>query len=73
MTKQEQANDIFFRFRTSVDISNEEAKICAIIAADMMIEQNGEIYLANLGEKANEYYAKKNSYLFELKQEIENL
>lgn len=73
MTPKKKAQDLLYKFWRSVDISQDEAKQCVVIAVDMMIEQNGEMYLATLGEKANEYYRKKNSYLFEVKQEIENL
>ena len=50
-----------------------QAKECALIAVDEMIVQNGDIYLAMLGDKANDYYGKMNGYLFEVKQEIEKL
>lgn len=48
------------------------AKQCALIAVDEMIVQNGELYLNSLGEKTISFYREKNSYLFEVKSEIEN-
>ena len=48
----------------------EQAKQCALIAVDEMIIQNGELYLNGLD---GIYYREKNSYLFEVKQEIEAL
>jgi hypothetical protein len=47
-----------------------EVKACAIIAVDEMIIQNGELYLNGLD---GNYYREKNTFLFEVKQEIENL
>jgi hypothetical protein len=52
------------------NIMLSNAKKCAIIAVNEMIVQNGELYLLGL---ANDYYAKKNAFLFELKNEIEKL
>ena len=49
------------------------AKKCALIAVEEMIVQNGDIHLAMVGDKVNEYYVKMNSYLFKVKQEIINL
>ena len=47
-----------------------QSKQCALIAVDEMIIQNGELYLNGLD---GIYYREKNSYLFEVKQEIEAL
>jgi hypothetical protein len=55
------------------DLVYRAAKECAKIEIDAMIIQNGELYLANLGEKANEFYRKKNAELFEIKKEIDNV
>jgi len=49
------------------------SKQCAIIAVDEMIKLNGEYYLINSCEVTKELYIKINSYLFEIKQEIEKL
>jgi hypothetical protein len=49
------------------------AKKCALIAIDEMIVQNGELYLNSLGDKTIQFYAEKNGYLFEVKQEIQLL
>ena len=46
------------------------SKQCALIAVDEMIVQNGELYLNGLD---GDYYKEKNSFLFAVKQEIENL
>ena len=61
-TKWEQTN-----FYT---LEKENAKQCAIICVDELIEQNGELYLNGIG---TDYYKKVNSYLFDLKKEIEAL
>jgi len=46
------------------------AKKCALVAVDEMIELNGELWLLGM---AKDLYVKHNSYLFELKEEIEKL
>jgi hypothetical protein len=51
-------------------VRKESAKQCALIAVDELIIQNGELYLIGLD---GTHYAKTNSFLFEVKQEIENL
>lgn len=76
MTPKEKAKELFDKY-AFVEIayytSKHEVKYCALIAVDEMIVQNGDIFLAMLGDKANDYYVKMNSYLFEVKQEIEKL
>ncbi len=54
-------------------MTHNSAVRCALVAVDEMIVQNGEIYLCLTGEDANKYYREKNSYLFEVKEEIEKL
>ena len=75
MTPKEKAEKLIFEFEKWTDSADEHgfAIECALIAVDEMIVQNGDIYLAMLGDKANEYYVRMNSYLFEVKQELENL
>jgi site-specific recombinase XerC len=51
-------------------LSEMVAKQCALIAVDELIIQNGELYLIGLD---GNHYRKTNSYLFEVKQEIEKL
>lgn len=48
-----------------------QAKQCALIAVDEMIIQNGEAHL--LCKINYDYYVKVNSFLFDVKQEIEKL
>lgn len=59
-------------FEGGEELSNiESAKYCALIAVDELIIQNGD---ATLLCKINyDYYVKVNSYLFEVKQELEKL
>lgn len=76
MTKQEKAKELIEKYVNLLPLGNNIYKIakqCAIIDVNDMIEQNGEMYLSLNGKKVKEYYEKKKSYLFELKQEIENL
>lgn len=82
MTPKEKANELvskYFKYLNYEfgdyvhDLKDTQAKQCALIAVDDMIIQNGEIYLMQFGEKAIDYYRAKNSYLFEVKQEIEKL
>lgn len=50
------------------------AKQCALIAVDELIKQNGELYLIGVSdEKLLTHYRITNSFLFEVKQEIEKL
>jgi hypothetical protein len=77
MTPKEKAKELYNKFlNPSGDtylygmLEHESAKECALIAVDEMIIQNGELYLNGLDKI---YYREKNSYLFEVKQEIENL
>ena len=78
MTPKEKAKDLYVKFSDycSWNTFEEEQdyinniKQCALIAVDEMIIQNGELYLNGLD---GIYYREKNSYLFEVKQEIENL
>ena len=79
MTPKEKAQELVQRF-TKIESFHihervifmplPEAKQCALIAVDEMIIQNGELYLNGLD---GIYYREKNSYLFEVKQEIEAL
>jgi hypothetical protein len=52
---------------------HELAKQCALIAVDEMIMQNGELFLLPLQAEIIEHYKKTNSYLFEVKEEINKL
>ena len=69
MTPKEKALELYNKMY-DYSLFEEEAKQCAIVAVDEMIIQNGELYLNGLD---GIYYREKNSYLFEVKQEIENL
>ncbi|MEI8129691.1 MAG: hypothetical protein WCG95_08775 [bacterium] len=76
MTAKEKAEELYNKFYNtdlhgnSVKVRESLAKQCAIIAVDEMIEQNGELYLNSLPIA---FYKAKNAYLFEVKQEINNL
>lgn len=86
LTPKEKAKELLDKFK-NIDVecddsiegnyfmtmNKSDAKQCALIVVDEMIVQNGDIYLAMLGDKTNDYYVKMNSYLFEVKQEIEKL
>lgn len=54
-------------------MSEDNAKQCALIAVDALIEQNGELYLFKSCENTMNYYRQKNAELFEVKTEIEKL
>ena len=69
MTPKEKAKQLIELFTFSCR-ECDNYKISALIAVDEMIIQNGELYLNGLD---GIYYREKNSYLFEVKQEIENL
>jgi DNA-binding protein H-NS len=77
-TPHEKAKELVEKF---TDIENEyneysdfkQAKQCALIAVDELIQQNGELYLFSLGEKTIEYYKKQNAFLFDVKSEIKKL
>jgi hypothetical protein len=78
MTPKEKAENLVVKFlkhsRAEIDITPiQSAKQCALIAIDEMIVQNGELYLNSLGDKTIQFYAEKNGYLFEVKQEIQLL
>ena len=69
MDAKEKAEKLFITMLSYV--SRNEAKQCALIAVDELIIQNGE---ANLLLKLdNDYYVSINSYLFDVKQELEKL
>ena len=79
MTPKEKAKELVWKYYHQIEhtMSNEYSdkcwelsKQCALIAVDEMIIQNGELYLNGLD---GIYYREKNSYLFEVKQEIEKL
>jgi len=70
MTAKEKAEELVEKFRISKAITESYAKQCALISLDEMIEQNGELYLNGLD---GDYYREKNNFLFEVKQEINNL
>jgi len=62
----------------SEEICLSNAKQCALIAVDEMIEQNGELYLINVSSddfaiQTIDYYKSKNAFLFDVKTEIEKL
>ena len=75
MTPKEKAKELVDKFKLKHKFFTDSfikttAKQCALIAVDEMIIQNGELYLNGLD---GIYYRDKNSYLFEVKQEIEKL
>jgi hypothetical protein len=78
-TPKEKAEELFDKFYIICQEYTEEiqcsvqAKQCALIAVDELIQQNGELYLLSLGEKTIEYYKKQNAFLFDVKSEIEKL
>jgi hypothetical protein len=59
---------MLFCYQGHIDLYTDRQ--CALIAVDEMIIQNGELYLNGLD---GDYYKEKNSFLFAVKQEIENL
>lgn len=81
LSPKEKAKDLVEKFKLyswisciegNEELSNiESAKYCALIAVDEMIIQNGEAHL--LGKIDHDYYVLNNSYLFDIKQEIEKL
>ena len=66
--------DMFYKLKDDsgsfISHTRDEAKQCALICVNEMIEQNGELYLKGIDEK---YYREKNAYLFGVKQEIQKL
>ena len=69
MDAKEKAEKLFITMLSYV--SRNEAKQCALIAVDELIIQNGDAAL--LCKINYDYYVKVNSYLFEVKQELEKL
>lgn len=77
MTTEQKAKELVNKYYHSMNpdapdcsISYEQAKQCALICIDKLIEQNGELYLNGLD---GDYYRAKNAELFDIKQEIEKL
>lgn len=76
MTPKEKAKELLDKYRNSImsflndNMKDMNAKQCALITINQLIIQNGDLYLNGINES---YYRKLNSYLFEVKQEIENL
>jgi hypothetical protein len=72
MTPKEKAKKLMDKFKyISYDLDDiDNHKECTLIAVDELIIQNGELYLIGLD---GTHYAKTNSFLFEVKQEIEKL
>jgi hypothetical protein len=77
MDAQEKAKELTLKFHEGDllfdDLSWNQAKQCALIAVDEMIMQNGELFLLPLQAEIIEHYKKTNSYLFEVKDEINKL
>ena len=76
MNEKEKAKELVDRFipmLTQYGVSENfaigDAKQCALICVDELIEQNGELYLMGIGK---DFYPKKNSELFKVKEEIKN-
>lgn len=72
-TPKEKAEELVEKIIGSTLVTYYEATICAIIAVDEMIIQNGELYLASFSKEVNDFYLKKNNELFQIKQEIQSL
>jgi hypothetical protein len=75
MKAKEKATDLVIEFAQIQRDFNQQnyygqAKKSALLCVDEMIKQNGDLYLKGINES---YYKKTNSYLFEVKQEINNL
>jgi hypothetical protein len=75
MTPKEKAAELFQLYLPFVESGHIEeiknrCKQCALIAVDEMIIKNGELFLNECDEN---YYRKKNAFLFEVKQEIKKL
>jgi hypothetical protein len=77
MDAKEKAKELALKFHEDDllfdTLSWNEAKQCALIAVDEMIMQNGELFLLPLHAEIIEHYKKTNSYLFEVKDEINKL
>jgi hypothetical protein len=84
MTPQEKAKELIEKYqKLDIEIGGQydgyltmkmhDAKQCALIAVDEMIMQNGELFLLPLQAEIIEHYKKTNSYLFEVKEEINKL
>lgn len=63
MTPRKKAQDLLYKFWRSVDISQDEAKQCAIIAVDEILNSDNDLI-----QTQPQY-----DYWQEVKQEIENL
>jgi hypothetical protein len=79
MTPKEKALELYWKYYNRIEHTLSEeysehemfvVEQCALIAVNEMIIQNGELFLNGLD---NDYYKKKNAFLFEVKQEIEKL
>ena len=68
--KYAEANIVTYKGSSYRGLTTEHAKVCALIAVEEMIIQNGELYLNGLD---GDYYREKNNFLFEIKNEIEKL
>jgi hypothetical protein len=79
MNAQDKAKQLVEKMYSVVDtrglsmMSEDNAKQCAKIAVDALIEQNGELYLFKSCENTMKYYRQKNGELFEVKTEIEKM
>ncbi len=80
VTAKQEAKRIFDKMYSVIDplgkysMCHDTAKQCAMILVEDRIKQNGELYLNSFGSKIMiAYYTIRNSYLFELKQELEKL
>ncbi len=71
MNAKQKAIEIFDKYYSlNIPLTMNDAKQCALICVNEMIEQNGELFLHGI---TLEYYKEKNAFLFEIKTEIENL
>lgn len=74
MNAKQKAIEIFDKYYSlNIPLTMNDAKQCALICVNEMIEQNGELYLINASKETIDYYMAKNAFLFEIKTEIEKL
>jgi len=73
MTAKEKADELINRFDLPSGLMRIEIIQCALFCVDELIKQNGELNLNSLGKKTIEHYKKVNSFLFEVKKELEKL
>jgi len=72
MSAQDKAKELVEKYTFSCR-ECDNAKQCALMEVNALIEQNGELYLFKSCENTMNYYRQKNAELFEVKTEIEKM